>query len=403
MSGIRSFFAQKTVWIGLAAMIAVIAVLGWAILGSTVNPVPKNMPIALVAADRGAELPGAGKVNVGEMIKQKLTAAQAQAAGGEAPPFAWTVLDSESEAMVGLDRQTYYAVMILPDNLSANYVSLLSPAPGTAGIRVLINQGKSGVAATMAAQALGKMVEGINAQLREQAFAQIQQARGTTVTITQAKALAAPLAASFETVHPIAANTANGNAPVVLTQLAWLAALTASALLYLTGGKLKEAGRLTVVAAQLIAGAVYAAVAAGSELLISGSLFGLRVPDWTNTFLFLMLAVFCFYLLQSAVISWIGLKGMPILVLLFFFGLPILGLPPEFLPDATRDWLYSWIPFRFSVEGLRDLFYFRQGLNVGAPAAILGWIGVAGAALMIASVTKRRDVASSAGIGGSAG
>ncbi|MDF2718730.1 MAG: hypothetical protein K0R28_5655, partial [Paenibacillus sp.] len=30
MNGIRSFFAQKTVWIGLAAMIAVIAVLGWA-------------------------------------------------------------------------------------------------------------------------------------------------------------------------------------------------------------------------------------------------------------------------------------------------------------------------------------------------------------------------------------
>jgi YhgE/Pip-like protein len=402
MNGIRSFFAQKTVWIGLAAMIAVIAVLGWAILGSTVNPIPKNLPIALVAADRGAEIPGVGKVNVGEMIKQKLTTAQAPS--GEASPFAWTVLDSETEALAGLDRQTYYAVMVLPDNLSANYISLMSPAPMSAGVRVLINQGKSGVAATMATQALGKMVEGINVQLREQAFVQIRQVGGSNVTIEQAKALAAPLAASFETVHPIAANTANGNAPVVLTQLAWLAALTASALLYLTGSKLKEAGRLAVVAAQLIAGAIYAAVAAGSELLISGSLFGLHVPDRTNTFLFLTLAVFCFFLLQSAVISWIGLKAMPILVLLFFFGLPILGLPPEFLPDTTRDWLYSWIPFRFSVEGLRDLFYFRQGLNVGAPAAILGWIGVAGAALMIVSVTKRRDVArGAAGIGGSAG
>lgn len=402
MSGVKSFFAQKIVGLGLVVMIAVIALLGWAILGSTVNPVPKNMPIALVAADEGAEIPGRGKVNIGDTLREKLTAAQTPA--GEPSPFAWTVLDNEREASDGLDRQQYYAAVVLPENLSAAFVSLMSPNPQAAGVKVLINQGKSGVAASMVTQAVGKMIEGINIQLREQALGQIQQNSGSAVSIAQAKALAAPLAASFEIVHPIVPNTANGNAPVVLTQLAWMAALAASALLYAAGSKLREAGRWTVVCSQLAAGAVYAAVAAGGELLISAGLFGLDIPDWTNTYLFLLLAVFSFFLLQSAILAWIGLKGMPVLVLLFFFGLPILSLPPEFLPVATRDWLYSWIPFRFSVEGLRDVIYFRQGLNVGSPAAVLGWIGAVSAVLMTASVVKRRDVGrSAAGIGRTAG
>lgn len=390
MSGMRSFFTQKTVWGGLLAVIAAIALLGWAILGSTVNPVPKNMPLALVVADKGADIPGAGKVNIGETLEQKLTGGETPT--GEPSPFVWTVLGSEREALDGLDRQQYYAAVVLPDNLSAAFVSLLSPSPQTASVRVLVNQGKNAAAATMVTQAVGKMLEGINTQLREQALGQLQQRQGpgAALSAAQAKALAAPLAASFETVHPIVANTANGNAPVVLTQLAWIGALAASALLYLTASKLKTAGRFGLTVSVLLAGAVYAAVGAAAELAIADYLFGLEVPDWPQTLLFLMLALFSFFLLQTAVLSWIGLKGMPLLVLLFFFGLPLLNLPPEFLPDATRDWLYAWIPFRFSAEGLRDLFYFRQGLNVGGPVSVLVWIGIAGAAVTLASAWKRR-------------
>lgn len=396
MSGMKRFMAQKTVWLGLVIMILIIALLGLAILGSTVNPVPRDLPVALVVADKGVDIPGRGSIRIGEQLREKLVAAQTPT--GEPSPFKWTVLENEAEAVEGLDRQRYYAAIVLPDNLSASFGSLMSPAPQPAEVRVLVNQGKSAVAATMITQAVGNMMEGINTQLREQALAQIQQAQGGAVSVAQAKALAAPLAATFEAVHPIVRNTANGNAPVVLTQLAWMAALAACALLHVTGSKLGAAGGSNsggwaVVCSTLVAGAIYAVVAAGAILFIPNVLFGLEIPDWSVTFLFLLLTVFSFFLLQTAVVSWIGLKGMPILVLLFFFGLPILSLPPEFLPTAAKEWLYAWIPFRFSVEGLRDLFYFRQGLNVAEPAAILGWIGVAGAALMILTVSKRRRVA----------
>ncbi|WP_158289499.1 YhgE/Pip domain-containing protein [Paenibacillus flagellatus] len=389
MNGTKQYFAQKSVWAGLLAVVAIVALLGWAFVGSTVNPVPKRIPVALVAADKGADVPGKGRMNIGDVLKQKLTTEMTPT--GEKSPFEWTVLDDEQAAAEGLDRQTFYAVVVLPETLSADFVALLSPQPKPAEVRVLVNQGKSGVAATMVTQAVGKMLEGANAALREQALGQLQQMKGDAVSIAQAKALAAPLAVTFQTVHPILPNTANGNAPVVLTQLAWISALAATVLLFVAAGKAGAgaSGGWGIAASQLIAGLAYAVVASAAILAVVGGLFGLDVPDVTETGLFLTLAVYSFFLLQSAIVNWIGLKGMPVLVLLFFFGLPILNLPPEFLPDAARDWLYSWIPFRFSAEGLRDLFYFRQGLNVGGPASVLGWIAAAGAVVLLASGAKR--------------
>ncbi|MGR3779028.1 hypothetical protein ACT1UG_25805 [Bacillus paramycoides] len=38
---------------------------------STVNPVPKDLPITMVIQDTGADLPGQGIINLGDKIKEQ--------------------------------------------------------------------------------------------------------------------------------------------------------------------------------------------------------------------------------------------------------------------------------------------------------------------------------------------
>lgn len=50
---------------------------------------------------------------------------------------------------------------------------------------------------------------------------------------------------------------------------------------------------------------------------------------------------------------------MILLVLIFFFSMPVVGMPQELLPQVTADWLYSWTPFRYAAAGLRSIMYFE--------------------------------------------
>jgi ABC-type polysaccharide/polyol phosphate export permease len=89
-----------------------------------------------------------------------------------------------------------------------------------------------------------------------------------------------------------------------------------------------------------------------------------------------------------AVLSLLGLRGMPIFVLMLFFGAPLLAMAPEMMSPFYRDWVYSWLPMRFMVQGLRELFFFGKGLTWSFPVSTLVWIGVASIVIILISALK---------------
>jgi ABC-type polysaccharide/polyol phosphate export permease len=93
----------------------------------------------------------------------------------------------------------------------------------------------------------------------------------------------------------------------------------------------------------------------------------------------------------SAVLSWTGIKGIPIFVIILFFGAPLLAMAPEFMSSFYREWIFSWLPIRFMVEGLRDLFFFGKNLSWNHPTSVLTWIGVVSMVVIFASVVKLRS------------
>ena len=88
---------------------------------------------------------------------------------------------------------------------------------------------------------------------------------------------------------------------------------------------------------------------------------GLNISNVTDTALFLSITAFSFFLMISAVLSLVGLKGGVYSLLLLFFGAPLLSLAPEMLSPFYQDWVYSWLPMRFMIEGLRKYSSSEKG------------------------------------------
>ncbi|MEI0740123.1 hypothetical protein VQ056_31800 [Paenibacillus sp. JTLBN-2024] len=146
-----------------------------------------------------------------------------------------------------------------------------------------------------------------------------------------------------------------GNAPGLLTQMMWIGGLVTGVVLFLAGRKAVAAGsrRWTVSAMQAFAGLAIAGIASGFILWMASSWYGMELANVGEVWLFFWLAGSAFFLLQSSLLNWIGFPAMPLLVLLMFFSVPLLNAAPEFLSQATREWIYSWTPLRFAAEGLR--------------------------------------------------
>jgi hypothetical protein len=251
----------------------------------------------------------------------------------------------------------------------------------------------NGTGASLVSQVLTKISDSLNANIRTQLLGAIK-AQGDQLNTAQATALATPIVFQTNIVNPVPAHSANGNAPVLFTVLAWFAAMVASMLLMQVSNKTRttfKAGNLGILLTQAIFGLLYSIVAALSTLLLTKVILGMAIPDTAGFVFYFTLICYCFFLLQSSLLNWFGIKGMPLFVLIFFFGSPILSLPEQMLPELAQNWLYSWIPLRFGAAVFRDLLYFGQGTNTMAPLSILLVIGGAALVLSLLSVTVKKS------------
>jgi Predicted membrane protein len=386
-----SLIKQKNILIAPLVVLLIALIFGLATLGSTVNPVPKDLPVLFVMSDQGSTVPGQGDVNFGKTIADNLlnAAPQGQAT---ASPFEWETVEDEAAGLDKLDREEAYALVVIPETFSGNLAGLMTGTAAEApSVQVYINQGKNMSAANSVSQGLTQMFQAVNAKFSEQLVGQLTS-QGVKIDPTRISAFANPIQVKTEIVNPVGTHSANGNAPGSLTQIAWMASLVGTLLVFFAMKKFKprsSAERMGGLWVQVAVGAVLSLVAGFGILGIADGFFGLHVPSFLDTALFLSLNAFGFYLLMSAIMAWLGFAGMPIFMLLFFFVGPILTLPPELLPQATKTLLYSWVPLRFTVEGLRDLLYFGQGLNVQTPIVVISSVSAGALIVLFASVFKK--------------
>ncbi|PZX01624.1 YhgE/Pip-like protein [Psychrobacillus insolitus] len=354
-----------------------------------VQPQPKNLPIAIVNEDVGVEIPNQPKMNMGQTIVEMIQK-NSESTKDEDPVIKWVEVKSSEAVEKGLDDQKYYAALVIPKDFSVKQASFQTPTPTSPEVQIFINQGMNMAASTMAGQILNGVVDNMNNTVREQLINGFEK-QGALLTVEQATNLTVPIEKKVTNVNEVGSNSANGNAPVSLFQPIWMASLASAAILFIAVSKLQistRKERLMTKASQILMGAIVSLVIGFGFTWIAEGMVGLNIPDYLDTALFLTISSFSFILMISAVLSLVGIKGISIFALLLFFGGPLLALAPEMMSPFYRDWIYSWLPMRFMIEGLRNLFFFGEGLTWNTPLSVLVWIGLVSIIVILASALK---------------
>ncbi|MBP3972024.1 DUF3533 domain-containing protein [Bacillus sp. WL1] len=357
----------------------------------TVQPQPKNLPIAIVNEDQGVEIPNQPKMNMGQTIVDNM---KKTSKSEEEPAVKWVEVKDKESVQKGLNNQKYYAALVIPKDFSAKQASLRTPQPSSPEVEIFINQGMNTAASTMAGQMLNSVVDNMNNTVRAQLLEGLK-ARGATVTADQVTNVVTPIAKKVTNVNEIGKNSANGNSPISLFQLLWIASLASAAIIFMAIRNMPVGSRkenFVLKVKQIITGAVAAVVVGFGLTWIADGIVGLNISNFTDTGLFLSITSFSFFLMISAVLSLVGLKGIGLFALLLFFGAPLLSLAPEMLSPFYQDWVYAWLPMRFMIEGLREIFFFGKGLSWSTPLTVLVWIGVVSMVIILVTALKRSVV-----------
>ncbi|WP_391122959.1 YhgE/Pip domain-containing protein [Psychrobacillus sp. L3] len=383
-------FKNNLTFISPIIVIAIMFIFSLTLFPS-INPAPKNMPIAIVNEDQGAVLPNNTEMNMGKTISEKV---RTQAIPGQDSPIKWISVDSMTEVQKGLNNKKYYAALVIPKDFSKNQVSLQSPNPVSPEIQILVNQGMNPTAANIANQMLSGLVDGINGNVRTQILEGFKM-NGNTITTEQASLLVSPIMKKVVNINETGTKSANGNSPVSMFQPLWMGSIVGAAVIFVVLSKIQFRNRkqkLLGILMQVIVGAILALIAGFGLTLLADSMLGLNIPKFADTGLFLSLTYFAFFLMISAVLMWLGMKGLPIFVLMLFFGAPLLAMPPEFLPSFHRNWIYPWLPMRQMIEGLRELFFFGKGFGWSHSVQMLTWLGLGSILVLLSSSIKKVKV-----------
>ncbi|MGW6191067.1 YhgE/Pip domain-containing protein [Bacillus cereus] len=373
----------------LSPVIALLVVFIFSItLFPTVQPKPKNLPIAIVNEDQGVEIPNQAKMNMGQTIVDMI---KKTSKTDEEPVVKWVEVKNKESVQKGLNNQEYYAALVIPKDFSTKQASLRTPQPSSPEVEIYINQGMNTAASTMAGQMLNGVVDNMNNNVRTQLLEGIK-AKGTTLTADQVSKLVTPITKKVTNVNEIGKNSANGNSPISLFQPLWIASLASAAIIFIAISKMPIGTRkenFVLKIKQIVTGAIAALVIGFGLTWIADGMVGLNISDFTDAALFLSITSFSFFLMISAVLSLVGLKGIGLFALLLFFGAPLLALAPEMMSPFYQDWIYSWLPMRFMIEGLREIFFFGKGLAWNTPLTVLVWIGVVSMVIILATAFKR--------------
>ncbi|EJR35222.1 MULTISPECIES: YhgE/Pip domain-containing protein [Bacillus] len=376
----------------LSPVIALLVVFIFSLtLFPTVQPKPKNLPIAIVNEDQGVEIPNQPKMNMGQTIVDNM---KKTSKSEEEPAVKWVEVQNKEAVQKGLNNQEYYAALVIPKDFSVKQASLRTPQPSSPEVEIYINQGMNTAASTMAGQMLNGVVDNMNNNVRTQLLEGFK-AKGTTLTTDQVSNVVTPITKKVTNVNEIGKNSANGNSPMSLFQPLWIASLASAAIIFIAISKMPVGTRkenFVLKLKQIVTGAIATLVIGFGLTWIADGMVGLNIPNFTDTALFLSITSFCFFLMISAVLSLVGLKGIGIFALLLFFGAPLLALAPEMMSPFYQDWVYAWLPMRFMIEGLREIFFFGKGLAWNTPLTVLVWIGVVSVVIILGTAFKRSVV-----------
>ncbi|MHC9533499.1 YhgE/Pip domain-containing protein [Dellaglioa sp. L3N] len=302
----------------------------------------KDVPVAIVNEDNG---------NQGNKIVQNLTSSKNKT-------LDWHVVKSEKKLNKAMDKQHYYAAIVIPKDFSLAIGKLADPtSKKAASITVMTNEAKNATLSTTVGSTLStiitKMGGGISAGI---------------LTNMVKNNSSVPAATALKLNHPITVKTIVRHSTSGLSaanssffQPIWIASMVISLLLFYAGDALefKSMKHKFSYKSSFIISAITLAVLTGFATATYATwILGFNFTHFITIASFLSFTSFAFIMLFSGVLTWIGFPGVIVFVLLLFFSIPLLAMAQPLVPQFYQDWVLPWLPMRFLYDGARSILYY---------------------------------------------
>ncbi len=364
----RGFLRSRKAIGVFIAVIAVHILLGVATFGPSTSADLSEVPVAVLDDDGGA-------------LAGELT-------GADLDVVDWETVATHDAMIEALDDKEIAAGLVIPAGTSDTLAALGPEATEPVVLELYVNHGRNPEAAQTIEATITGLTEGAAAELSGQTLAALGET-DAAVTPGSVPVLADPIRVEAISVNA-PADAADAQTPLVLVAMLWIGSLIATLVSWL-GLHRKDATPMGFLGAQLIVVAALAVVQPLSIVAVGNWLLGMDITLTGTLFGALALTTALFFLIQSAVLNWLGFGGWPILVLLWLFSFTLLSVPAEALATGYRVLIHSWLPSRFPYEAIQGIVHFDGAGQAGLMLAISAAIAIGALALLLASYYRLRN------------
>ncbi|WP_436965867.1 YhgE/Pip domain-containing protein [Staphylococcus shinii] len=428
-----NIFKSKLLWIAPIAILVILVIFSIAFYPAY-NPKPKELPIAIVNQDKGTSIQN-NDINIGKKLEDNLL-------NSDSNTVKWVEVDNEKEARKGIDEQKYFGAAIFEKDFSKHAMSKtqkvimdskkqemqdkvksgeIQPEQAKqmqsqmaksgasqditvkrAEFKTLINNGANMQASQISTNVLKGIGDNLNKQITQQSLDTLEK-QGVKVNASDIKGLTNPVEVADQKIHKVKDHQGNGNASFLMFMPVWISSIVASILLFFafrTSNNIKVTHRLIASLGQIAIGVITAFVGGFGYVYFMSGAQGFDFPDINKIGMYVSIALLGFIGLILGVMTWLGMKSIPIFFIAMFFSMQLVMFPKQMLPKFYQDYIVSWNPFTHYGEYLRELLYMNQPLEMNGTMwmfigfIIFGIVSSLSAAIIRKHSGKRTEVPS---------
>lgn len=422
-----NIFKKKLFWMTPILVIVILLLLAIAFIPAY-NPEPKSVPIAIVNQDKGTTMQDKD-VNIGKTFADKIKDNKDLSDKVE-----WIDVDNKKDLKQGFKDNKYYGALILDENLSKDSISKVQKTVQDAKIKemqsqmkekiesgqippeqakkmqeqnkvepvkvkqgqveIIVNEGSSMQGAQLANTMLTTIGDQLNTQISKQAIQTLDK-MDVDVSASDIQSITNPIKVDKTNMNAVKSHQANGNLPLLMFTPVWLASLVGSVVLFFsfrTSNNITIKDRIIASLGQLGSAIVTALIGGFGYIYFMTQVLDVTINEPTKIGLYISIAILAFISLILGFMTWLGVKAIPLFMVLLFFSLQLIMLPTQMLPQFYQEYMIGWNPFKHYAETLRGLLYLHLDIELNSTMwMFIGFIIFGGVSAISAAILRKHS------------
>lgn len=422
-----NIFKKKLFWMTPILVTVILLLLAIAFIPAY-NPEPKSVPIAIVNQDKGTTMQDKD-VNIGKTFADKIKDNKDLSDKVE-----WIDVDNKKDLKQGFKDNKYYGALILDENLSKDSISKVQKTVQDAKIKemqsqmkekiesgqippeqakkmqeqnkvepvkvkqgqveIIVNEGSSMQGAQLANTMLTTIGDQLNTQISKQAIQTLDK-MDVDVSASDIQGITNPIKVDKTNMNAVKSHQANGNLPLLMFTPVWLASLVGSVVLFFsfrTSNNITIKDRIIASLGQLGGAIVTALIGGFGYIYFMTQVLDVTINEPTKIGLYISIAILAFISLILGFMTWLGVKAIPLFMVLLFFSLQLIMLPTQMLPLFYQEYMIGWNPFRHYAETLRGLLYLHHDIELNSTMwMFIGFIIFGGVSAISAAILRKHS------------